>query len=183
MVLISNNVPVLVQEQRDLLESLLDDRQADMPEQGQPDAAGSSRDLSTKTTHPGGQLAHSRTDGMARQKQTLKDYLASKNQSSGGSIKSTNSSGFRSQALRDTKRNEPPELKEYHILMQNMLHEIDSCRNKLEQTRHSRIKDGVLNIHSGEIMRFKSEYGDSIHIDHSLFAYVRFLSLLRLKLD
>ncbi|KAJ5181968.1 hypothetical protein N7449_012115 [Penicillium cf. viridicatum] len=51
-----------------------------------------------------------------------------------------------------------------------MLDEIESCKSGLEKNRHSRIKNGVLNIHSEEIMRVQVEYGPSIHIDHSLFA-------------
>ncbi|RWQ93799.1 hypothetical protein C8Q69DRAFT_474930 [Paecilomyces variotii] len=66
----------------------------------------------------------------------------------------------------------PDELKQYNFLIQRMFHEIDSCKSKLESSRHSRIKDGVLNIHSGEIVRFQLEYGHTAlqNFDHSLFA-------------
>lgn len=179
MILISNNVPVLVQEQRDLIQSLLNDRQVDSPKPRQlNEATESPRGYSTQRVQPRGKFAHSWTDEAPRQKQTLKDYLASKNQSPRASTGTTNSSGAQSPAQRATKGNEPPELEKYNILIQSMLREIESCRSKLEKTRHSRIKDGVLNIHSGEMMRFKIEYGSSINIDHSLFAYVQVLSSL-----
>ena len=164
---ISKYVPILVQEQRDLIQILLDDRHVGNP----PDeAVGSCRGLLRNTTQPPGLVAHFRTDGTPRKKKTLKGYLASKNQSPQASTISTTSSGTQSQANRATEPNEPPELKEYNILIQGMLDVLESCRSKLEKTRHSRIKDGVLNIHSGEIMRFKLEYGPSIHIDYLLFA-------------
>lgn len=177
MILISNNVPVLVQEQRDLIQSLLNDRQVDNPKPRQLDEATESpRGLSTQTTQPRGNFAHSWSAEAPRQKQSLKDYLASKNQRPRASTGSTNSSGAQSPAQGATQDNEPPELREYNILIKSMLREIESCRSKLEKTRHSRIKDGVLNIHSGEMMRFTIEYGPSINIDHSLFAYVQLLS-------
>jgi hypothetical protein len=62
------------------------------------------------------------------------------------------------------------EFKEYNILIESMLRKIDSCKAKLEDSRHLRIKNGVLNIHSGEIVRFQLEHGPSIHIDPLLFA-------------
>lgn len=163
MIFISYNAPTLVQEQRDLIQSLLDDRQVDNSKLRKSDeATESARDLSTNTTRSRDQLAHSKADGTSRQGQ---------NQSSRNSTATVHSSRIESQAQRAMDRNEPPELREYNTLIQRMLNELESCRSKLEKTRHSRIKDGVFNIHSGEIMRFKTEYGPSIHIDHSLFRY------------
>lgn len=65
---------------------------------------------------------------------------------------------------------EPLELKSFNLLIRKMLLEIDSCKNKLERNRHSRIKNGILNIHSGEMVRFHVEHGHSIRVDYSLFA-------------
>ncbi|KAJ5335491.1 hypothetical protein N7452_007894 [Penicillium brevicompactum] len=67
---------------------------------------------------------------------------------------------------------EPSDLDEYSLLMQRMLREINSCKSRLEQNRHSRIKSGVLNIHSREILQFQVQHGPSIlqRFDHSLFA-------------
>ncbi|KAJ5201472.1 uncharacterized protein N7498_006135 [Penicillium cinerascens] len=48
--------------------------------------------------------------------------------------------------------------------------EIDSCKNNLEKNRYSRVKNGILNIHSGEMVRFHVEHGHSIRVDYSLFA-------------
>ncbi|KAJ6086534.1 hypothetical protein N7467_005448 [Penicillium canescens] len=72
----------------------------------------------------------------------------------------------------DPKNSEPPDLGEYSLLMHKMLQEINSCKARLEQNRYSRIKSGVLNIHSGEIMRFQWHHGQSIiqRFDPSLFA-------------
>lgn len=163
MIFISYNVPTLVQEQRDLIQCLLDDRLGGSSKPRQSgEAAESARDLSTNTTRPGDRLAHPKTDGASRQEQ---------NQSSRNPTETMYCSRAESQAQRATERNEPLELREYNTLIQRMLNELESCRSKLEKTRHSRIKDGVFNIHSGEIMRFKTEYGPSIHIDHSLFRY------------
>ena len=73
---------------------------------------------------------------------------------------------------------EPSDLDEYSLLMQRMLREINSCKSRLEQNRHSRIKSGVLNIHSREILQFQVQHGPSIlqRFNHSLFAYVLFFS-------
>jgi hypothetical protein len=64
---------------------------------------------------------------------------------------------------------ESAEVKEYNLLIRSMLVEIESCKQKLKGDRHSRIKDGILNIHAGEIMRFQIEYGHFIPVDQSLF--------------
>jgi hypothetical protein len=74
------------------------------------------------------------------------------------------------------------EFKEYNILIESMLRKIDSCKAKLEDSRHLRIKNGVLNIHSGEIVRFQLEHGPSIHIDPLLFACVSYLEIVILTL-
>jgi hypothetical protein len=52
-----------------------------------------------------------------------------------------------------------------------MLREIDGCKSKLEKSRHSRIRDGVLNVHSSEIVHFQRSYGPSIFqcFDDSIF--------------
>jgi hypothetical protein len=52
-----------------------------------------------------------------------------------------------------------------------MLQEIDGCKSKLEKSRHSRIRDGVLNVHSSEIVHFQRSYGPSIFqcFDDSIF--------------
>lgn len=164
MIFISYNVPVLVQEQRDLIRSLLDDRQVGSSKPRQPDeAAESPRDLSTNSTHPPDELAHLTIDGAS----CLEQNPISRN-----SRGITHGRRAEPQVQKATERYEPPELREYNTLIQKLLNELESCRSKLERTRHSRIKDGVFNIHSGEIVRFKTEYGPSIHIDHSLFRYV-----------
>ncbi|CAI7595015.1 unnamed protein product [Penicillium crustosum] len=71
----------------------------------------------------------------------------------------------------DSKNEEPSDLDEYSLLMQKMLQEINSCKTRLEQNRHSRIRSGVLNIHSREILQFQLQHGQSIiqRFDHSLF--------------
>jgi hypothetical protein len=73
-----------------------------------------------------------------------------------------------------TKTDEPSELREYNLLIQKMLQEIDSCESKLENSRYSRIKNGVLNIHGSEILRFQLEHGHPVlrSFDHSHFTYV-----------
>lgn len=66
------------------------------------------------------------------------------------------------------------ELDEYNILIRKMLYEIDLCKSKLENSRHSRIRKGVLSIHDGEIIRFQLTHGHSVlhHIDKSLLVLV-----------
>ncbi|KAJ6036493.1 hypothetical protein N7540_000772 [Penicillium herquei] len=63
------------------------------------------------------------------------------------------------------------ELEEYDALIQKMLHEIDCCKLKLDNARHSRIRGGVLTIHSNEIVQFQRTHGPSIftHFEDSLF--------------
>lgn len=130
----SNNIPNLLEEQRGLIETLLEeDRQKSDP-----------------------------TSPQANSEEQVSDRPR----------RSTNSTGAQIRAPRASMDNEPAELKEYNILIHSMLQAIDLCKSKLEENRHLRIKNGVLNIHSGEIMRFQLEHGPSVHIDHSLFAYI-----------
>ncbi|CBF84452.1 hypothetical protein AN9017.2 [Aspergillus nidulans FGSC A4] len=82
---------------------------------------------------------------------------------------STSSNGAHADIDGTIDTDEPAEFKEYNLLIQKMLQEIGRCKYKLEESRHSRIKTGVLNIHSGEIMRFQLEYGHHVRTDHSLF--------------
>lgn len=112
------------------------------------------------------------------QEHDLDKHPPIKRQSSQGLRERANSSGPRIKANRASEEHEPTELEEYNMLVQSILDEIESCKSKLEQNRHSRIKNGVLNIHSGEIIRFQIEHGSSVYIDHSLFAYVRIASCL-----
>lgn len=140
-------------------------------------AAESPRGLSPEPTRSG--LAHARTNGTSNQKHNPNNPQPTwKSQPAHGSIEHANSSEAQIGAHIAAEGNESTELTEYNILIRSMFDEIESCRNKLEENRHSRIRNGVLNIHSGEIMRFQIEHGPSIHIDHSLFAYVRVMSLL-----
>jgi hypothetical protein len=151
---ISNNVPALVQEQRDLLQNLLEERQTGHQNLRQED----------------------KTSDHKHDPKNHQSIL--KNQSSRDSVDSLGSSEGQLRAHIATEGNTSIELREYNILIQSMLDEIESCKSKLEKDRHSRIRDGVLNIHSGEITRFQIEHGPSIYIDHSLFAYVRLSSFL-----
>jgi hypothetical protein len=62
------------------------------------------------------------------------------------------------------------EIKNYNALIKKLLSEVDARRLLLENSRYMRIKDGMLNIHSGEVMRFQISNGCSIaELDHSLF--------------
>lgn len=71
-----------------------------------------------------------------------------------------------------SKNDKPSDLDEYSLLMQRMPQEINSCKSQLRESRYSRIKSGVLNIHSREILQFQLDHGQSIlqHFDNSLFA-------------
>ncbi|KAJ5649786.1 uncharacterized protein N7484_003509 [Penicillium longicatenatum] len=164
----SNNVPTLVQEQRDFLQSLLEDTRNDIQRPQQSDmAAESSRDLAETTSN---RPAHTKIHETAGQKSDSKADLSTlKDKSSQGSIEYSSSSEARTEAHIASENNESIELEEYNRLIQRMLNEIELCKNKLESNRQSRIKSGVLNIHSREIMQFQMEYGRSIRIDHSLF--------------
>lgn len=62
------------------------------------------------------------------------------------------------------------EIKNYNALIKKLLSEVDARRLLLENSRYMRIKDGMLNIHSGEVKRFQISNGCSIaELDHSLF--------------
>ncbi|KAJ5166813.1 uncharacterized protein N7482_005594 [Penicillium canariense] len=169
---ISNHIPTLVQEQRDLLQNLLES-QTETPKTRQSDTGVEfSRGLSTETTRS--RSSHASTDETSDEKYNSKTpQPLLKNQSLRDSMDHANSSEGQIGAHRATEGNTSPELKEYNVLMQSMLDEIELCKSKLEKNRHSRIKNGVLNIHSGEITRFQIEHGPSIHIDHSLFAVLQ----------
>ncbi|CAG8907281.1 unnamed protein product [Penicillium egyptiacum] len=162
----SNNVPTLVQEQRDLIQSLLKDGSIDHQKPRQSDKApGSPRGFLTGTTP--NRPSYTTTGGTFHPKDSANTHHSQPPQ---GSAKYANSTGAQTGAHRARQGHGSTELKDYNILIQNMLDEVESCRNRLEKNRHSRIKNGVLNIHSGEIMRFRIEHGPSIQIDHSLFA-------------
>ncbi|KAJ5143582.1 uncharacterized protein N7515_002369 [Penicillium bovifimosum] len=62
------------------------------------------------------------------------------------------------------------EVNEYNNLIHKMLHEIDRCKSKLERSRSSRIRNGVLSIHHSEVIRFQLTHGHSIlqNFDKSL---------------
>ncbi|KAJ5502882.1 hypothetical protein N7463_005756 [Penicillium fimorum] len=62
------------------------------------------------------------------------------------------------------------EVYEYNGLIHKILHEIDSCKSKLENSRCSRLRKGVLNVHDSEIIRFQLTHGHSVlhHFDKSL---------------
>ncbi|KAJ6076762.1 hypothetical protein N7499_008743 [Penicillium canescens] len=166
----SNNIPTIVQEQRDLLENLLEERQARNQKSRQGHTAmESSQGLSTETTHS--RPAHGSADKTYNHKHDPRTHRSIlRNQSSRDSVGSTDNSEGQIGAHIATEGNTSTELREYNILIQSMLDEVESCKSKLEKDRHSRIRDGVLNIHSGEITRFQIEHGPSIYIDHSLFA-------------
>ncbi|KAF4763937.1 hypothetical protein N7455_010378 [Penicillium solitum] len=66
-----------------------------------------------------------------------------------------------SRSLR-TEKQLPPlstELRKYHTLVQRLLHEIDACQYSLEQSRHLRIRNGVVNVHSAEAVLFQHTHG------------------------
>lgn len=174
MTLISNNVPTLVQDQHDLIQNLLEDVRINNQKSHQSEtASGSPRGLS------GGSMdsrsSYTTIGGTIHQKDGANTHQS---QNSHSFAKYAISTGAQTRARRATQSHWSTELKDYNILIQNMLAEVESCQSKLEKNRHARIKNGVLNIHSGEIMRFQIEHGPSIQIDHSLFAYVYFVSIL-----
>lgn len=78
---------------------------------------------------------------------------------------------YQSQPLAPIPANK--EVQDYNSLIRAMLREIDGCKSKLEKSRHSRIRDGVLNVHSSEIVHFQRSYGPSIFqcFDDSIFEY------------
>lgn len=98
-------------------------------------------------------------------------------------VTSTNSAEAQTKPNGVTDGNEHTELKQYNILIHSMLRDIEAHRSKLEGNRLLRIKNGVLNIHSGEIVRFQLEHGPSVHIDCSLFAYEFFKHYFLCKTD
>ncbi|KAJ9301502.1 hypothetical protein DTO271G3_1637 [Paecilomyces variotii] len=129
----SKHVPTLLEEQRALLESLLEEKRSNERGSDQFVFIGLSQVVSPESASS---KIHARSDGDP-------NFMDG-----------------------------PDEVRQYNVLIQRMLQEIELCKSKLESSRHSRIKDGVLNIHSGEIVRFQLEYGQTAlqNFDHSLFA-------------
>ncbi|CAG7938747.1 unnamed protein product [Penicillium nalgiovense] len=61
-----------------------------------------------------------------------------------------------------TEKQLPPlsmELRKYHTLVQRLLCEIDACQYSLEESRHLRIRNGIVNIHSTESVLFQHTHG------------------------
>ncbi|OQE13640.1 hypothetical protein PENFLA_c045G06165 [Penicillium flavigenum] len=56
------------------------------------------------------------------------------------------------------------ELESYSSLIQTLLHEIDTWRSNLEQARPLRIRNGLVNVHSTEVLLFQHTHGSQI--DH-----------------
>ena len=158
----SNKVPTLLQEQRDLIESLLKEkRDGDQ----KPSFSAELFTLSDSST-----TCAVQTDNQPTRQLEL-------NQDNQQTLSSNSTISIQQQVTADTSADDdnPPDLKDYNLLIKKMIREIDLCRCKLEEKRHSRIRSGVLNIHSGEIVRFQLEHNKPVHIDQSLFAYVRYL--------
>jgi hypothetical protein len=53
----------------------------------------------------------------------------------------------------------PNELEEYYNLVRTILSDIDACQHSLEQSRHLRIRNGIVNVHSAEVALFKHTHG------------------------
>lgn len=60
---------------------------------------------------------------------------------------------------RGFRSNEP---EEYNALVRTIFRKIDDCKSKLEGTRHTRNRNGVLNIHSSEIVQFQRVHGPQV---------------------
>ncbi|KAJ5567563.1 hypothetical protein N7535_006869 [Penicillium sp. DV-2018c] len=60
----------------------------------------------------------------------------------------------------------PRQLEEYYNLIWKLLCDIDSYQCSLEQSRHLRIRNGVVNVHSAEAVLFRDIYG---HAAQQLF--------------
>lgn len=56
------------------------------------------------------------------------------------------------------------EIRTYLALVQKMVSDIDACCSRLDQTRHARIRHGVLNIHRDEIFEYIDNFsrGDPV---------------------
>ncbi|KAJ5199914.1 hypothetical protein N7472_005118 [Penicillium cf. griseofulvum] len=162
----SSNVPTLLQEQRSLIENLLEDRHNDNQKPCLPDRAMSSQAFSTQTASS--KTASIGTDEISKQKSDPNLYQPTLKEQPSDWPGNNNKARIRSDEAMDNI--DSAELEEYNILIESMLRKVDSCKAKLEDSRYLRIKNGVLNIHSGEIVRFQLEHGPSIHIDPLLFA-------------
>lgn len=53
----------------------------------------------------------------------------------------------------------PDELQQYSSLMRTVLAEIDAYRHDLDQTRHIRIRNGVVGVLPAEVMLFQNAHG------------------------
>ncbi|CAI7564900.1 unnamed protein product [Penicillium pancosmium] len=146
----SKRVPIPLQEQRDSIQSLLQGQSIYSEKPPESDAAGESeRDFPPQPSQMN--FNPTSTDSLPGQKGIPYHQPVRRNRprSLGGKgmppVNPTNETG--------------------HILF-----EIESSKQTLQGARHARIKNGILNIHSGEILRFQMEHGQPVHIDHSLFA-------------
>lgn len=127
----SNNIPEMLNEQRNLIEILLKEK------------------AQVKTEHVGTTNLNP-TVCLATPPQTAETAISSQ---------------------KDRPNFPNQEVQDYNSLIKAMLREIDGCKSKLEKSRHSRIRDGVLTVHSTEIFHFQRKYGSSIFqcFDDSMF--------------
>ncbi|KAL4896813.1 hypothetical protein BDV59DRAFT_199158 [Aspergillus ambiguus] len=53
----------------------------------------------------------------------------------------------------------PEEIRRYYALVQELLRQVDQCKSDLGERRHLRIRNGLVNVHSAELVRFELDYG------------------------
>ena len=170
----SNNVPSLVQEQRDLIQNLIQDGQMNGQKPQQPDKTNESpRGFSTQM-EPKGPADDGNSEFSHQSHDPFGDQSTLKSQSLQSLIDDLDNreNDTQIQVARVKSGKGSTEFQDYLDLMGSLFDEIRWCESELNHARHSRIKNGVLNIHSGEIMRYQLEEGLSIEIDPSLFMYV-----------
>jgi hypothetical protein len=160
----SNNVSTLLQEQRDLIESLLKEKR----NSGQmPSLSSKLSTLSAKNT-----TVFCSTDCAVKNNNQFTRQIEVNQEHQRPSSNSPLSIPQPVTADASADDETTPGLKEYTLLIKKIICEIDLCRCELEENRHSRIRSGVLNIHLAEIVRFQMEHNKQVDIDHSLFVYV-----------
>ena len=58
-----------------------------------------------------------------------------------------------------SSKEHPAELRIYCSLVQRIISQIDACQSGLEQAQYSRVRNGILRIHSREIIQSEIKHG------------------------
>ncbi|KAF7113938.1 hypothetical protein CNMCM5793_006121 [Aspergillus hiratsukae] len=96
-----------------------------------------------------------RLDQLRRSDELVKALESLDTNHSGGSAAQDTLPPYEPLAQDDALR----ELRTYHQLVKRLLQEVDACKSGIERSRYSRIRNGVVRVHAGEVEKFQQAHG------------------------